>query len=132
MISYAAVDDNVPLCAHAGERSLPVLLDRPVAANIRRLGLQGSKLFVGNLSYSVTSEMLRELFSKFGEVREANVIEGKGFGFVQMSTPDEAQKAMDALNNTDFEGRGLRIDEAHERKSGGGRGDRDRRGPRRR
>jgi len=45
--------------------------------------MQGGKLYVGNLSYSVSSEQIKELFSGFGEVREIKIIEGKGFGFVE-------------------------------------------------
>ncbi len=74
--------------------------------------MQGSKLYVGNLSYSVTSEELKELFSKHGEVKEVNIIEGKGFGFVEMSKQEEAEKAKEALNDSDFKGRTLRVDEA--------------------
>ena len=74
--------------------------------------MQGSKLYVGNLSYSVTKEQLEELFSNYGEVREVNIIEGKGFGFVEMSNQSEAEKAKGALNGSDFKGRNLRVDEA--------------------
>ncbi len=74
--------------------------------------MQGSKLYVGNLSYSVTDEELKELFGKHGEVKGVNIIEGKGFGFVEMSKQEEAEKAKDALNETDFKGRTLRVDEA--------------------
>jgi RNA recognition motif-containing protein len=74
--------------------------------------MEGSKLYVGNLKYSVTNDQLKELFSAHGEVKSVNIIEGKGFGFVEMSSPEEAEKAKDTLNNTDFEGRPLKIDEA--------------------
>ncbi len=74
--------------------------------------MQGSKLYVGNLSYSVTNDELKELFSGYGEVRNVNIIEGKGFGFVEMSNQLEAEKAKDELNGTDFKGRALKIDEA--------------------
>src|SRR5680860_269108 len=74
--------------------------------------MQGSKLYVGNLKYSVTNDQLSEIFSAHGEVKSVNIIEGKGFGFVEMSTPEEAGKAKDALNDTDFDGRPLKIDEA--------------------
>ena len=74
--------------------------------------MRGSKLYVGNLSYSVTSEQLEELFSNHGEVRQVNIIEGKGFGFVEMSSQSEAEKAKEALDGSDFEGRTLRVDEA--------------------
>ena len=55
--------------------------------------MQGSKLYVGNLNYSVTDDMLKELFSEHGEVKEVNIIEGRGFGFVEMSSSAEAEKA---------------------------------------
>jgi RNA recognition motif-containing protein len=74
--------------------------------------MEGSKLYVGNLKYAVTNDQLKELFSAYGEVKSVNIIEGKGFGFVEMSSPEEAKKAKDALNNTDFEDRPLKIDEA--------------------
>lgn len=74
--------------------------------------MQGSKLYVGNFSYSVTKEELEELFTKFGEIREIKVVEGRGFGFVEMSSPAEAEKAKESLNGTDFKGRTLRVDEA--------------------
>jgi RNA recognition motif-containing protein len=74
--------------------------------------MQGSKLYVGNLTYSVTNEQLEGLFSKYGEVRQVNVIEGRGFGFVEMSNPSEAEKAKEALDGSDLEGRTLKVDEA--------------------
>ena len=74
--------------------------------------MQGSKLYVGNLGYSVTNEKLEELFSSYGEVKQVNVIEGRGFGFVEMSSPSEAESAKEALNGSDFEGRTLKVDEA--------------------
>ena len=95
--------------------------------------MQVSKLYVGNLKYSVTSEQLTELFGEFGEVKQVNIIDGKGFGFVEMGTPEEAEKAKDALNGKEFEGRTLKIDEAKPPKprenrggfGGGGGGRRD-------
>ncbi len=74
--------------------------------------MQGSKLYVGNLSYSVTNEHLEELFSNHGEVKQVNIIEGRGFGFVEMSTPSEAESAKEALDGSDFGGRTLKVDEA--------------------
>ena len=74
--------------------------------------MQGSKLYVGNLDYSLTNEQLEELFSKHGEVKQVNIIEGKGFGFVEMSNPSEAAKAKEALDGSDFKGRTLKVDEA--------------------
>ncbi len=74
--------------------------------------MQGSKLYVGNFSYSVTEDELKEMFSAYGEVKEAKVIEGRGFGFVEMTSPSEAEKAKEALNNSNHKGRTLRVDEA--------------------
>ncbi len=74
--------------------------------------MEGKRLYVGNLTYSVNEAQLRELFSNYGTVESVKVIEQKGFGFVEMSSPEEAQAAMDALNETVFEGRTMRIDEA--------------------
>ncbi len=88
--------------------------------------MQGNKLYVGNLNYAVTDEQLQTLFANYGEVRDVRIISGKGFGFVEMSSNDEAEKAMESLNGTDFEGRTLRIDEArpprpkNDRRGGGG------------
>jgi len=78
--------------------------------------MEGSKLYVGNLSYSITNDQLKELFSQYGEVKVANVIEGKGFGFVEMANGDEAEKAKVGLNGSDFKGRAIRIEEAKPQK----------------
>jgi RNA recognition motif-containing protein len=74
--------------------------------------MEGSKLYVGNLSYSATIEEIKELFSGFGEVREVKVIAGKGFGFVEMASQTEAEKVKKELNGTQFMGRTLTVDEA--------------------
>ncbi len=74
--------------------------------------MQGSKVYVGNLNYSVTNEQLEELFANHGTVKSVNIIEGKGFGFVEMSSSEEAEAAKQALNDTEFNGRPLKIDEA--------------------
>ena len=87
--------------------------------------MQGSKLYVGNLNYAVTEEQLKELFGTYGEVTHVNIIDGRGFGFVELSDPEEAEKAKEALNDTDFQGRTLRVDEARapkRRDYGGGGG----------
>jgi RNA recognition motif-containing protein len=78
--------------------------------------MQGSKLYVGNISYSATSDELKELFAQYGEVKQVNLMEGRGYGFVEMSSPEEAMKARDALNGTDFKGRTLKVDEARQPK----------------
>lgn len=77
-----------------------------------------SKLYVGNLPYSSNDDSLRELFAQYGEVVSATVIvdkfsqRSKGFGFVEMSTSEEAQAAIDALNETEVEGRKIVVNVA--------------------
>lgn len=78
----------------------------------------GKKLYVGNLSFSVDSESLTQLFSTYGAVHSAKVItdrdtgRSKGFAFVEMENADEAQKSIDALNGQQHEGRAMNISEA--------------------
>jgi len=74
--------------------------------------MQGSKLYVGNLNYSCTPDQLQEVFSAHGEVKDVKIIEGRGFGFVELSTPEEAEKAKEALDGSEFLGRKMRVDEA--------------------
>ena len=74
--------------------------------------MQGKKLYVGNLDYSVTKDDLSELFAECGEVTEVIVIDGKGFGFVEMSEPAEAEKAIADLDGKDLKGRSLKVNEA--------------------
>ena len=74
--------------------------------------MESNKLYVGNFTYSVNEEQLKELFGQYGTVSDVRVIERKGFGFVEMSSPEEAEAAKEALNNTVYEGRTLKIDEA--------------------
>ncbi|MBM3707274.1 MAG: RNA-binding protein [Actinobacteria bacterium] len=78
--------------------------------------MQGSKLYVGNLTYSVTDEQLQKLFSAYGEVKEVSLIGNKGFGFVEMANTQEAEKAMEALDGYLFEGRNMKVDEARPKK----------------
>ena len=85
--------------------------------------MQGSKLYVGNLKYAITNEMLAELFGNYGEVKSVNIIEGKGFAFVEMAGSDQAMKAREALNGSEYDGRTLRIDEARPPKARAPKGD---------
>ena len=77
-----------------------------------------TNIYVGNLSYEATEDDLRSAFSAHGEVTSANVISDKftgqsrGFGFVEMSSGSEAQKAIDSLNGTQLDGRTLTVNEA--------------------
>ena len=90
----------------------------------------GTKLYVGGLPYSVTEGRLQEIFSEHGSVQSANVISDKftgqsrGFGFVEMSSGGEAQKAISALNGTQLDGRTLTVNEAKPmaRRDNGGAG----------
>jgi RNA recognition motif-containing protein len=88
----------------------------------------GKKLYVGNLSYSVTSSQLEQLFSEFGTVQSAQVIQdrdtgrSKGFGFVEMGSDSEAQAAIQGLNDQQHEGRPLAVNEARPREDRGGGG----------
>ncbi len=75
-----------------------------------------SKLYVGNLSYSTSEESLKELFSSYGNVTSVNIISGRGFGFVEMETPEAAASAKEALNGTEFDGRTIKVDNAKPRK----------------
>jgi len=93
----------------------------------------GKRLFVGNLSFNTTSEDLESLFSQAGTCESAQVVtdratgRSRGFGFVEMSSDSEAQKAIAEFNGKDLQGRNLNVSEARER-SGGGGGGGDRRG----
>ena len=88
----------------------------------------GRKLYVGNLSYNVDSSQLEQLFGQHGQVVSAQVINdrdtgrSKGFGFVEMSSDEEAQAAIAALNGQQHGGRALTVNEARPKEGGGGGG----------
>ena len=95
-------------------------------------------IYVGNLSYETTEEDLQQAFEGFGQVESVNVIKdkysgrSKGFGFVEMPAKDEAQSAINELNDTELKGRTLKVNEARPRsESRGGRGGGSRGGGRR-
>jgi RNA recognition motif-containing protein len=88
-------------------------------------------IYVGNLSYSTTEDDLRTAFGKYGEVTSAAMIQdretgrSKGFGFVEMSSDDDGKKAIAGLNETELQGRQIKVNEARpreERPRGGGGG----------
>jgi RNA recognition motif-containing protein len=90
-----------------------------------------TKLYVGNLSFKTTSQELQQLFSQAGTVDSASVVEdrdtgrSRGFGFVEMATPEEANSAIEQFNGKDLGGRMLKVNEAkprENRSNGGGRG----------
>ena len=96
-----------------------------------------AKLFVGNLSFNITENDLQDAFAAHGTVVEANLMmdratgRSRGFAFITMSTPEEAQKAIDALNGRELGGRALTVNIARpreERPGGGGGGGGGRRG----
>ena len=88
----------------------------------------GRKIYVGNLAYSVKDSDLQELFAAHGTVDTAQVImdrdtgRSKGFGFVEMSTDQEARSAISALNGKEVDGRNLTVNEARPKEEGGGGG----------
>jgi RNA recognition motif-containing protein len=88
----------------------------------------GKKLYVGSISFNATEESLRELFSSIGEVESVKIItdadtgRSKGFGFVEMSSAEDAKKAIDQLNGTKFMERALMVNEARPQQPREGRG----------
>ncbi|MHC4635943.1 MAG: RNA recognition motif domain-containing protein [Planctomycetota bacterium] len=93
-------------------------------------------IYVGNLSGEVTEDDLREAFAAFGQVESVNIIkdrfsgESRGFGFVEMPSKDEAEKAIEEMNGTDLKGQALNVNEARPKtdRGGGGGGGRGRGG----
>ena len=89
-----------------------------------------NRLYVGNLSFHATAESVRELFARVGEVTDVHIVtdrmtgQSRGFAFVTMGTPAEAEAAIQAVNGTSLDGRALRVNEAEERgaRPGGGGG----------
>jgi RNA recognition motif-containing protein len=78
----------------------------------------GKKLYVGNLPFSATEESLKEVFSRYGTVETVTIItdrstgQSKGFGFIELSTKQEAAEAISKLNNSEMDGRTLKVSEA--------------------
>lgn len=108
---------------------------REARSKIREVGLlliylcyvrnMAKKLYVGGLSYNTTEDALRELFSQAGTVTSATIItdrmsgRSKGFGFVEMSSDEEAQKAIEMFNGKEMDGRNITVNEARPPQAGG-------------
>jgi RNA recognition motif-containing protein len=88
----------------------------------------GNRLYVGNLSFHTTTDVLRQAFAGAGEVTDAHVVtdretgRSRGFGFITMASEEQAQAAIQAMNGADLDGRPLRVNEAEERPQRGGGG----------
>ena len=80
------------------------------------------QIYVGNLNYRMTEDSLRELFVKYGEVVSVKIVQdqysgrSKGFGFVEMANKDEGEKAIQGLNDSEVEGRNIRVNFARPRR----------------
>lgn len=80
------------------------------------------QIYVGNISYGMREDTLKELFKQYGEVTSVNIVKdrmtgrSRGFGFVEMSDRDEAEKAIEALNGTDVDGRNIRVNVARSKR----------------
>ena len=80
-------------------------------------------IYIGNLSYQITTSDLRDLFEPFGEVDNAKIItdrysgNSKGFGFVEMTNRNDGQQAVDELNGKEIQGRTIKVSEAHSRRN---------------
>jgi RNA recognition motif-containing protein len=84
--------------------------------------MRTNKLYVGNLSYRTTEDGLRQKFAESGNVLSTTIMEGRGFGFVEMESKEAAQKAKDELDGSELDGQSIRVDEARpQRQRGGGR-----------
>jgi RNA recognition motif-containing protein len=111
--SEATFDSKLLLALRTGE-------ERPIPMSI--------KLYVGNLSFQTSSEDLQQLFAQVGTVESATVVEdrdtgrSRGFGFVEMSSKEEGQKAIEEFNGKDLNGRNLTVNEARPREDRGNRG----------
>jgi len=98
---------------------------------IKRKGINTMNIYVGNLPHKATEDEVRQAFAEFGQVTEVRLItdkfsgESKGFGFVEMPSKAEAEKAIQEMNGKELMGRALNVNEARpkvERRGGGGRG----------
>ena len=101
----------------------------PGALATERNYLMGTRLFVGNLSWDTTDQTLREMFSEDGRtVKDVHIVSDRetgkprGFGFIEMGSPEEAQTVIDSLDGAMLDGRNIKVSEAQERQPRGGGG----------
>jgi len=93
---------------------------------LKRKGIKTMNIYVGNLLFDVTEDELRELFEPFGQVTEVRMImdkfsgKSKGFGFIEMPSKEEAEKAIEELNAKDLKGRPMNVNEAKPKTDRGG------------
>lgn len=104
----------------------------PRAGGVCAVWSFGMRIYVGNMSYDLTEDALRNLFIEHGQVEEVAIVADRdtgrprGFGFVTMADSAEGQAAIAALNGQEIEGRSLNVSEARPRNEGGGRSDKGR------
>ena len=85
-------------------------------------------IFVGNLSFNTSEDELRQIFEAYGQVERVSILtdretgRSRGFGFVEMTNPEEGEKAITGLNGSQFGGRTINVNEARPKTTGGGRG----------
>jgi RNA recognition motif-containing protein len=88
------------------------------SGTFNKISVNKMNIYIGNLSYDISSDDLKEIFEEYGEVTSAKVItdrdtgRSKGFGFVEMQNKEEALEAIDELDGAEFEGRAIRVNEA--------------------
>jgi cold-inducible RNA-binding protein len=114
-------DERSDAACHRSPEMVPGILFGSFPANHNGGRIMPSKLYVGNLAYSVTGEDLEQLFSQAGKVESVAVIsdkfsgQSKGFGFVEMASAADASKAIETLNGADLKGRNIKVNEAKPR-----------------
>src|SRR5688500_419375 len=123
-VAPASSPPTPPCSIHPGsEKQRP----RTGGAEERKVAM-GRKLYVGNLPYTASEQDLQDLFASAGAVESVNLMRdmatgrARGFAFVEMVSDEDAQKAIDQLNNTDFGGRNLTVNEARPKTAGGAGG----------
>ena len=113
------------------------LLFAGLFASVRNARKEGTlkNIFVGNLSFNTSEDELRQIFETYGQVERVSILtdretgRSRGFGFVEMTNPEEGEKAITGLNGSQFGGRTINVNEARPKaeRPGGGRGERGRR-----